>query len=184
MSFERVLLVDQTWAPISVISWMKAICLLYQEKVHPLEFQEAEARSPSTTLLVPSVLRLNCVVKSAWQHVRFSRRHVYYRDEYRCQYCGKKFAAHKLNLDHVIPRSRGGLTTWENVVTCCINHNRIKGGRMPREAGMKLLRRPRRPSWSPGEKIVAAYPGPLPDRWFPYLALKDELAKRLRGTAS
>ena len=179
MSFERVLLVDLTWAPISVISWMKAICLLYQEKVQPLEFQEAKAHSPSITLQVPSVIKLNCVVKAAWQAVRFSRRHVYYRDGYCCQYCGKTFSPTKLNLDHVIPRSRGGQTTWENVVTCCINHNRIKGGRMPREAGMKLLRRPGRPSWSPGEKIVASYTGPLPKKWFPYLSLKEDVVKRI-----
>ena len=184
MTFERVLLVDITWAPISVISWMKAICLLYQDKVQPLEFQEALAHSPSTTLQVPSVIKLNCAVKAAWNSVRFTRRHVYYRDGYRCQYCGKVFSPNKLNLDHVVPRSRGGLTTWENVVTCCINHNRQKGGRMPREAGMKLLRRPRRPSWSPGEKIVASFPGPLPAKWFPYLALKEEVALRLGKAAS
>jgi len=169
VTFQRVLLLDVSWAPVAVISWMKAVCLVYQDKVDTLAYQEAEAHSPSTTVRLPAVLRLNRPVKTAWQAVRFSRRNVYHRDDYRCQYCGRKLPAHKLNLDHVVPRSRGGRTSWDNVVTSCLDHNRIKGGRLPREAGLRLLRRPQRPSWSPGEKIRATLIGTVPSLWEPYL---------------
>ena len=81
--------------------------------------------------------------------VRFSRINIILRDRHICQYCNKKFPRNRLNLDHVIPRSRGGLTTWENVATSCHDCNRRKGGKSPKEAGMKLIQQPSKPASVP-----------------------------------
>ena len=81
--------------------------------------------------------------------MRFSRFNIFARDGNTCQYCHKKLPRTELNLDHVIPRSRGGMSTWENIVCSCHHCNRRKGGRTPDEAGMHLFRRPRRPEWTP-----------------------------------
>jgi len=81
--------------------------------------------------------------------VRFTRKNIFYRDRNRCQYCGHRFATRDLNLDHVVPLSRGGKSTWENVVCCCIPCNSRKGGRTPDEAHMRLIHSPARPRWHP-----------------------------------
>ena len=98
---------------------------------------------------VPRVIRLLSYDRMPRNVVKFSRRNVFLRDENRCQYCARRFSAHNLSLDHVIPRSRGGETTWENVVCACVKCNVTKGGRTPKEAGMKLHRPPVRPSQNP-----------------------------------
>jgi 5-methylcytosine-specific restriction endonuclease McrA len=83
------------------------------------------------------------------KEVKFTRHNIFERDKNTCQYCGKHFDKKDLNLDHVIPRDRGGATTWENIVCSCIPCNTRKGNRLPREAGMKLLKKPARPKWRP-----------------------------------
>ena len=98
---------------------------------------------------VPRVVRLLSYDRMPRSAVKFSRRNVFLRDENRCQYCARRFSAHHLSLDHVIPRSRGGSTSWENVVCACVKCNVHKGGRTPKEAGMKLQRVPVRPSQNP-----------------------------------
>ena len=94
---------------------------------------------------VPRVIRLLNYDRVPRNVVKFNRRNVFLRDENRCQYCTRKFGAHDLSLDHVIPRSRGGQTTWENIVSACLKCNVRKGGRTPQEAGMKLCRLPAQP---------------------------------------
>ena len=98
---------------------------------------------------VPRVVRLLDYDRIPKETVKFSRRNVFLRDENHCQYCRRHFSAQKLSIDHVMPRSRGGPTTWENVVTACLRCNVRKGGRTPREAGMLLDRRPARPKRNP-----------------------------------
>jgi 5-methylcytosine-specific restriction endonuclease McrA len=83
----------------------------------------------------------------------FTRLNIYLRDKGTCQYCGKKFPKAELSLDHVIPRAYGGKSTWENIVCSCATCNHIKGGRTPREAGMKLLNKPKKPNWTPFYRI-------------------------------
>ena len=100
-------------------------------------------------LQVPRVIRLLKYDRVPRNSIKFSRRNVFLRDENRCQYCEKTFSAHGLSLDHVNPRSRGGQTTWENVVTACLKCNIHKGGRTPQEAGMKLRRPPLKPKRNP-----------------------------------
>jgi 5-methylcytosine-specific restriction endonuclease McrA len=98
---------------------------------------------------VPRVIRLLGYDRVPRQKVRFSRRNVFARDGHRCQYCGKSFATSELSLDHVVPRSKGGPTSWENMVAACLKCNVRKGGRTPHEAGMRLLGEPTRPRVSP-----------------------------------
>jgi 5-methylcytosine-specific restriction endonuclease McrA len=98
---------------------------------------------------VPRVIRLLGYDRVPCSTVKFSRRNVFLRDEHRCQYCQKHFGTSNLSLDHVVPRSRGGRTSWSNIVCACLKCNVRKGGRTPREAGMRLLQKPIRPKRSP-----------------------------------
>lgn len=104
----------------------------------------------SRPIPVPRVIVLNDFDKLPQRGVRFSRTHVFIRDQFTCQYCVKEFPKQKLNLDHVVPRSRGGKTSWDNVVTSCHTCNRRKANRTPSEANMPLKNPPRRPGGSLG----------------------------------
>ncbi len=106
-------------------------------------------------ICVPRVLLLNEFNRVPRAPLRLSRRHVYMRDEYTCQYCGSRPGVKELNLDHVQPRSRGGRSTWENLVTSCRRCNLLKGWATPEEAGMRLREPPVRPSWSLALSLAA-----------------------------
>lgn len=107
-------------------------------------------RTVNRTILVPRVIALAEFDRLPQRHVRFSRTHIFMRDQYTCQYCHREFPKAQLNLDHVLPRSRGGKTSWENVVTSCHACNRTKGNRTPHEARMPLKKIPKRPAGSLG----------------------------------
>lgn len=100
-------------------------------------------------IAVPRIIRLLLYDRLPVQTVTFNRRNLYARDGNRCQYCGRRFSSSELSLDHVVPRSRGGTNTWENIVCACLRCNVRKGGRTPEEAGMHLIRAPVRPRRSP-----------------------------------
>ena len=114
-------------------------------------------------IAVPRIIRLLGYDRLPRQEVKFNRRNIFARDNNRCQYCGRKFGTSELSLDHVVPRSQQGPTTWDNIVTCCIACNVKKGGRTPEQAHMKLLSQPRRPKRSPtvnlrlGDKRYASW---------------------------
>ena len=101
--------------------------------------------TPTLSLLVPRVIRLLRYDKLPVHNVKLTRKNIYERDNYTCQYTGQRLSSSELNIDHVVPRSRGGRNTWENLVTCSVEANSRKGNRTPQEAGMKLIRRPRCP---------------------------------------
>lgn len=107
-------------------------------------------------IVVPRIIRLNLFDRLPKQEVKFNRRNIYARDGNRCQYCGKKHPTTELSLDHVVPRSRGGQSTWENIVCCCLKCNIRKGGRTPEEAHMKLQTVPRKPRRNPVISIKLA----------------------------
>lgn len=174
LSMEQVLLLNITYEPLKVINWKKAITLLLLGKVEVLEEYGREIHSVSFTVRLPSVVRLLRLVKRPKSPVKFSRQNIYARDKYRCQYCGGKFSTEEFTYDHVIPRSRGGRTEWENIVTCCVNCNRKKGGRTPAEARMKLIRKPARPKWLPALKITIGI-NEVPQSWRDYLYWNVEL---------
>jgi 5-methylcytosine-specific restriction endonuclease McrA len=106
-------------------------------------------RTVSSEIQAPRVIRLVGYDRLPRQTVKFNRRNIFARDNNQCQYCGKKFPTSELSLDHVIPRSQGGGSTWENIVCACVNCNVKKGGRTPKEAGMHLIRKPEKPKRSP-----------------------------------
>lgn len=116
---------------------------------------------------VPRMVLLSHYNRLPKRQVKFNRHSVFARDHYRCQYCGVRFQRNELNIDHVEPRSKGGPTSWENVVCCCIRCNRRKRDRRPEEAGMKLMRAPFRPSWTPA--LLMPEKPTLYREWEPFL---------------
>jgi 5-methylcytosine-specific restriction endonuclease McrA len=144
-----VLVLNATFEPLHIVSLRRAIVLLLKEKAEVIEAAQAKIRSENLALDMPLVIRLVYYVRVPHRLLLpLSRRTVLARDQYTCQYCGAQPAKGNLTLDHVVPRSRGGEHTWENVVSACIPCNQRKGGRIPREAGMTLLSRPTRPRYA------------------------------------
>ncbi|HIC88544.1 MAG TPA: HNH endonuclease, partial [Anaerolineae bacterium] len=144
----QVLLLNATYEPLSIVSVRRAAVLVLQHKAEIVEATEAWLRAQSMALPMPAVIRLVYYVRvPRYLPWPLSRRTVLARDNYTCQYCGAQPGKTRLTLDHVIPRVRGGETTWENLVTACVSCNRRKGARTPEEAGMRLLRRPTRPRY-------------------------------------
>lgn len=136
---------DGQFANYSFASWLE-ICQLRSDARQPEEDWIRTIRYP---IQVPRVVRLLAYEKIPRHSLRFNRRNLFARDSYRCQYCGVQYPASQLSVDHVIPRSRGGLTSWENVVCCCLRCNSRKGGRTPQEARMRLVRSPSKPRHHP-----------------------------------
>lgn len=142
----RVLVLNATYEPLNVVSVRRAVILLLKEKAEVVEAAEAWLHSEQLALPVPLVIRLVYYVRIPRRFsLPLSRRTVLARDHYTCQYCHAQPTKAHLTIDHVIPRSRGGETCWENVVTACAACNRRKGDRLPEEAGMFLRSQPRRP---------------------------------------
>ncbi len=143
-----VLVLNASYEPLSVVSVKRAIVLLLKEKAELIEAAEAYLRAERRSLRVPLVIRLVCYVRiPLHMSLPLSRRTVIARDRYTCQYCGLQLSRSELTLDHVLPRSRGGETAWENVVAACRPCNQRKGNRTPEEAGYALLSTPRRPRY-------------------------------------
>lgn len=166
---EHTLLLNATYEPLKVIHWKRAITLLFQGKVEVLAFHDREIRGVSVSVRLPSVLRLLQFVRVRTRRkVRFSRANLFLRDGYRCQYCGKRFPVRDLTFDHVIPASRGGRKTWENIVTACWWCNNKKSGRTPEEAGMRLIRKPQEPRWLPALTLTLGIKD-TPESWRDYL---------------
>jgi len=159
----RALVLNATYEPLSIVPTRRAICLVLDEKAEILEDAGLLLRSARLSLPVPSVIRLRSYVRVPYQRrCTLSRRAVFARDDHRCQYCG----GHADSIDHVVPRSRGGTHTWENVVAACRPCNLRKRDRYVEETGMRLARRPAPPrelAW-----VVVAV-GRVPDPWQPYL---------------
>lgn len=136
-----VLVLNQNYEPLNICNVRRAVVLLGGGKAELLENGRGELHSTYMTVQIPSVIRLYYMVKRPLMQRRLSRREVFYRDRFICQYCGRE--TKDLTLDHIVPRYRGGAHTWDNVVSACIPCNHRKAGRTPAEANMKLLREPR-----------------------------------------
>jgi len=173
---EHVLLLNISYEPLRIINWQKAVTMLCLGKVEVIEEYGREVHSISFTIKLPSVVRLLKMVKRAKTPVKFSRQNIYARDRYKCQYCGLAFPVEELTYDHVLPKFRGGKTEWENIVTCCIPCNRKKGGHLPQEVSMKLIRKPARPAWIPAIRITIGK-SEVPQTWRDYLYWNVELVE-------
>lgn len=145
---------------------------MFLEKVEVIREYDREVKSVSRRVRLPAVIRLLRFVRNNHTSVKFSRKNVFLRDDYTCQYCGKRLEPKYLTCDHIIPRSRGGVTEWMNIVTSCIYCNLKKGDKLPEEGGMLPLKKPLRPS---SFHVLMLNVGikALPDYWKDYLFLRD-----------
>jgi 5-methylcytosine-specific restriction endonuclease McrA len=171
----RTLLLNSTYEPLKVITWERAVTLLWLGKVEVIRHYEREIRSVTFKIRMPAVVRLLRFIRRKRPQVSFSRKNLFARDASSCQYCGQKHDPSDLTYDHVVPRSLGGKTDWTNIVTCCIACNRCKGGRTPEQAGMRLMRHPRRPERLPGVVAITIGLSSAPDAWRDFLYWNVEL---------
>ena len=173
---ERTLLLNASYEPLHIVSWKKAINLLFSGKVEVLAEYDRQIRSVSFSIKLPSVIRLlrYIRIKRNHHHVKFSRINIYTRDDFTCQYCGVHFESEDLTFDHVIPAGMGGDKSWDNIVTCCFQCNRKKGGRTPQQARMRLIRQPRAPRGLGAITLTLNFRN-APDSWRDYFYWNVEL---------
>ena len=183
----HVLVLNRYYQPVHVTSVKRGLSLLYQGVARAIDHQyrlyefadwaelsAANHDSISTVsrrIRIPRVLVLSAYELLPKGRVRFSRLNIYARDIDTCQYCGRQLPRSELNLDHVLPRSQGGKTNWENVVCSCLPCNLKKGGRTPEQARMKLFKKPVRPRWTPFFRTASkrvTY-----REWLPFLTVTD-----------
>jgi 5-methylcytosine-specific restriction endonuclease McrA len=171
-----VLVLNKLFMAVHVISVRRAFCLLCKELAEVVSLEDGQfatytfeswrevseyrarhfrredddwVRTVTSPIQVPRIIRLLGYEKLPKGTVKFNRRNIFARDNNQCQYCGRKFPTTELSLDHIIPRSQGGHSTWENVVCACVSCNVRKGGRTPKQAHMSLIRKPEKPKRSP-----------------------------------
>jgi len=138
---EKVLVLNATEMPINITSWQRAMVLMYMGKAAGVKFN---GRMINGKMRLPEVIKLSKYVPMPYTDVVLSRKNIYLRDNHTCQYCGKP--GPNLTLDHIIPKSRGGEESWENLVVCCARCNCRKGSKTLEESGLKLIGTPYRPS--------------------------------------
>lgn len=168
LSSVRVLVLNRSFEPLHVCSAKRAIILLFTGKADRVEDGFNIIRSPSATFVLPSVIRLHRYVRRPFKAViSFNKKNILRRDGYTCQYCGRN-GGERMTIDHVVPKSLGGKTVWENVVTSCQTCNRIKGNKTLQEVRMRLLRTPMRPVSSFYLSLLA-HARERPSGWNKYL---------------
>lgn len=188
MIHSSVLVLNRSFFPINLTTVKHAFCMLYRGAAMAVDVQyktfdyerwsqvAIEQREEAIGLVnnlikIPRVIMLVAYDRFPKTHVRFTRANIFARDNNTCQYCGKTFTKNELSIDHVIPRSYGGKSIWENVVCSCFTCNRVKGGRTPKQAHMKLRVHPRKPRWTPLNKI--SLHGIKREEWIPFLNIID-----------
>lgn len=172
----HVLVLNRLFQAVQITSVRRALTLLYKGQVRAVDSEyrtydfenwmdiavqpdDHYVVTPGRNILIPAVVQLLVFDRLPRQEVKFSRGNIYLRDQNRCQYCGRKFQSSELSLDHVIPISRGGKSTWENVVCACLPCNVRKGNKLLGECEMRLRRAPVRPRWHPLHRLQGrAYP--------------------------
>ena len=190
----QTLVLNRLWQAVNVVGVERAFSLLALEHAQVIYAEDGSFRlfdadawfafsaetppseggrlihTVNQSVRVPSVLLLRRYDRMLLREMKFNRQNLFERDGYRCQYCGNSFVAKELNMDHVVPRDRGGKTSWENVVTSCIRCNSRKGNRDPNEAGMYLLREPVRPRQRPFVSFL--HGRPIEDSWRHFIQAK------------
>jgi 5-methylcytosine-specific restriction endonuclease McrA len=182
----KVLVLNRAYLPVHITSVRRAMALLYQDIARAVDNQyrtfdfaswadlaadEDAIGLVGRAIRVPRVILLVAYDRVPRRYVRFSRFNIFARDQNLCQYCGRQFPRSELNLDHVVPRSKGGKSVWENVVCSCLRCNRLKGGNTPAEAGMRLVRQPFRPQWTPF--MTETFSLRRYKEWLPFLSAVD-----------
>lgn len=168
MMNSRVLVLNASYEPINVCTARRAIVLILKGVALAEEITSQWVHSARFSMPMPSVIRLVEYIHIPFERKSLSRKNILLRDHNTCQYCGQTFSPQELTLDHVIPRSRGGESTWDNLVTCCRSCNHRKGDRSPEEAGMRLLKRPQAYNLHVNRQIIR-YLGRADQAWRKYL---------------
>lgn len=185
---DNVLVLNRLWQAVNVCSVRRAFTLLCAGHAQVVEtnsvgyqtfgFREWQdvsrqydghdvVRTISFKIRIPKVIVLLFYDRFPKKEVKFTRQNVFERDKSTCQYCGRGFDRKELNLDHVVPRDRGGRMSWENIVCSCVECNTRKGNRTPEESGMRLIRKPRRPKWRPS--LVVSFSKHMDESWRTFL---------------
>jgi 5-methylcytosine-specific restriction endonuclease McrA len=163
----NVLVLNQNFEPLSVCSVRRAVILVFLGKAEIIEKHDGRmVRSVSVSIPMPSVVRLGFYIHVPHKRILLTRKNIIKRDGHRCQYCGANHSS--MTVDHVIPKLYGGKDTWENLVCACIKCNNIKGNRTPEQAGLRLLRQPKRPTHI---TFIQQFVGISDQRWKQYLFL-------------
>lgn len=142
----QTLVLNASYEVMKIVHWQRAVTWFFLDKVDIIEEYSEHIRTPSIKMRIPAVVKYRKLIKPKYRALKFSRTNIYARDNFCCQYCTRKLTQSKLTLDHVIPKSRGGPSSWINCVACCIDCNVRKADRTPKEASMKLLHEPRQPN--------------------------------------
>lgn len=160
----KVLVLNASYEPLNITNWKRAVVLLVKGKAEQLEH---DGRMIYKSFPLPSVIRLRNYVRVPYKEIPLTRRNILERDRQTCQYC--KYKGDQLTLDHIIPRSRGGGDSWENLVAACVNCNIKKGNRTPKEAQMPLIKQPRKPYSSLHFELIKCTKGNLNQEWKKYV---------------
>ncbi len=163
---EKTLKLDSSYRPIDIVDAVEALVLCLIGKAQAIESYNKEIHSVAESFTLPAVIVLNRYVKFQFKVVAVRRQEVILRDQCTCQYCAKKFPVDKLTIDHIIPKSKGGENTWENLVAACKKCNQRKGNRTPEQANMKLLNTPKKPKFN---ILRAVGKSQVSDLWKNYL---------------
>jgi 5-methylcytosine-specific restriction endonuclease McrA len=186
-----VLVLNRSFYAVQITSWQRALTLVFTNHASVVDgeyrtysFEDWKQQSgmiqnhpsgfintPQFKIAIPDVIALKFYDRLPTNEVKFTRRNIYEHYKYRCCYCGKKFPPPELNLEHVIPRSRGGKTCWENIVTACIPCNTRKANKLPAEAGMDLLITPSKPKWRGNIALMLNSPVKIKSSWQRFIDL-------------
>jgi len=167
----QVLVLNSAYMPVNTVGWQKAISWVSSGRAVIEDVYEGLfLRSPSITFPLPSIIRfITKMTKFFRRGVKFNRRNIWTRDKGKCQYCGKKTPIESFTFDHVIPKSQGGKTIWENIVVACYKCNQKKEGRTPKQAGMTLIQKPFKPKNVADGGLPGLNPANVPKSWKDYL---------------
>ena len=180
-----VLVLNRSFYAIHIVSWQRALALVFCDRASVVDteyrtytFEDWRELSqgikdhkagfvytPTFKIAIPDAIALKFYDQIPTTEVKFTRRNIYEHYDYRCCYCGRKLPSSDLNLEHVVPKSRGGRTCWSNIVTACVQCNTRKGNKMPDEAGMDLLIKPTKPNWKGAASLIMRSPIKMRSSW-------------------
>ena len=172
-----VLVLNRSYIPVHIVVWGKAMSLIYQETARPLDREYVTysyedwlhftyistdypvVRTVNYEIAIPEIIVLKEFNKLPYRDVKYTRQTLFQRDHYRCAYCGRQFSRDVLTVDHIVPRDKGGRSTWENTITACKSCNARKSNKMLHEVKMKMLYQPKKPKWnSPLSHVKKGHP--------------------------
>jgi len=173
-TYQRVLLLNSTYEPLTVVNARRALKLLFSKKAHTVEQSKLFIATIKARIRLPSVIQIMYYVKKPYSRPKFSKKSVFIRDNYQCQYCGRYST--RPTIDHVVPKCKGGKTGWHNVVTACHNCNNKKSDRTLKEANMNLIKSPREPRYIIYSSIIT--PSKM-KRWEKYFYRNERVPEAL-----